>query len=171
MALPMAFNCWSKKTIHDSNPCDASTGESLPHSGGSTQPDMQKTGGWATTASCVSTRNAIEAEESPELGHDSGPPPLVLASRADRLKHGRAMLEDIAGPCGTCLYPRPWRDPLAQTSIGMGFRGGRGYRSWHRCLLRCGGRGNWSWHGGFCGRGRRALCGFRLLLIYGRTGA
>jgi len=76
---------------------------------------MQKTGGWATTASCVNTRNAIEAEESPELGHDSDPPPLVLASRADRLKHGHAMLEDIAAfaeracirVCGETLSSKP----------------------------------------------------------------
>jgi DNA-binding PadR family transcriptional regulator len=39
------------------------------------------------------------------LGHYSDPPLLVLASLASGPKHGHAMIEDIAGMCGTRLGP------------------------------------------------------------------
>ena len=39
------------------------------------------------------------------MGHYSDPPLLVLASLAGGPKHGHAMLEDIAGMCGTRLGP------------------------------------------------------------------
>ena len=38
-------------------------------------------------------------------GHYSDPPLLVLASLASGPKHGHAMIEDIAGLCGTRLGP------------------------------------------------------------------
>jgi DNA-binding PadR family transcriptional regulator len=38
-------------------------------------------------------------------GHYSDPPLLVLASLASGPKHGHAMIEDIAGMCGTRLGP------------------------------------------------------------------
>jgi DNA-binding PadR family transcriptional regulator len=38
-------------------------------------------------------------------GHYSDPPLLVLASLANGPKHGHAMIEDIAGLCGTRLGP------------------------------------------------------------------
>ena len=41
----------------------------------------------------------------PELGHYSDPPLLVLASLASGPKHGHAMIEDIAGLCGSRLGP------------------------------------------------------------------
>ena len=37
------------------------------------------------------------------MGHYSDPPLLVLASLAGGPKHGHAMIEDIAGLCGTRL--------------------------------------------------------------------
>ncbi len=52
-----------------------------------------------------STRYVVEAESSPENGHYSDPPLLVLASLASGPKHGHAMIEDIAGMCGTRLGP------------------------------------------------------------------
>src|SRR5271168_206442 len=52
-----------------------------------------------------STRNVVEAETDPEAGHYSDPPLLVLASLANGPKHGHAMIEDIAGMCGTHLGP------------------------------------------------------------------
>ena len=39
------------------------------------------------------------------MGHYSDPPLLVLASLASGPKHGHAMIEDIAGMCGTRLGP------------------------------------------------------------------
>jgi DNA-binding PadR family transcriptional regulator len=39
------------------------------------------------------------------MGHYSDPPLLVLASLATGPKHGHAMIEDIAGMCGTRLGP------------------------------------------------------------------
>jgi len=39
------------------------------------------------------------------MGHYSDPPLLVLASLAGGPKHGHAMIEDIAGLCGTRLGP------------------------------------------------------------------
>jgi DNA-binding PadR family transcriptional regulator len=39
------------------------------------------------------------------MGHYSDPPLLVLASLAGGPKHGHAMIEDIAGMCGTRLGP------------------------------------------------------------------
>lgn len=52
-----------------------------------------------------STRNVVLAEEDPQMGHYSDPPLLVLASLASGPKHGHAMIEDIAGLCGTRLGP------------------------------------------------------------------
>jgi DNA-binding PadR family transcriptional regulator len=72
-----------------------------------------------------STRNVGEKEIDDELGHYSDPPMLVLASLASGPKHGHAMIEDIAGMCGTRLGPgtlygaiarleqRGWIEPLA----------------------------------------------------------
>ena len=39
------------------------------------------------------------------MGHYSDPPLLVLASLASGPKHGHAMIDDIAGMCGTRLGP------------------------------------------------------------------
>jgi DNA-binding PadR family transcriptional regulator len=52
-----------------------------------------------------STRNVVEAEPETEAGHYSDPPLLVLASLASGPKHGHAMIEDIAGLCGTRMGP------------------------------------------------------------------
>ncbi len=52
-----------------------------------------------------STPNVDEAENRAEPGHYSDPPLLVLASLAGGPKHGHAMIEDIAGMCGTRLGP------------------------------------------------------------------
>src|SRR5271166_4503827 len=52
-----------------------------------------------------STQNVVSAEGDPEMGHYSDPPLLVLASLANGPKHGHAMIEDIAGMCGTRLGP------------------------------------------------------------------
>ena len=43
--------------------------------------------------------------DTDEPGHYSDPPLLVLASLAAGPKHGHAMIEDIAGMCGTRLGP------------------------------------------------------------------
>jgi DNA-binding PadR family transcriptional regulator len=53
------------------------------------------------------TRNVAQAREpsKPSLGYFSDPPVLVLASLANGPKHGHAMIEDIAGLCGTRLGP------------------------------------------------------------------
>lgn len=52
-----------------------------------------------------STRHGAISEVDPETGHYSDPPLLVLASLANGPKHGHAMIEDIAGICGTRLGP------------------------------------------------------------------
>jgi DNA-binding PadR family transcriptional regulator len=52
-----------------------------------------------------STRNVVEAEIDPGMGHYSDPPLLVLASLANGPKHGHAMIEDIVRLCGTRLGP------------------------------------------------------------------
>lgn len=52
-----------------------------------------------------STRRVVQPKEVLELGHYSDPPLLVLASLASGPKHGHAMIEDIAGICGTRLGP------------------------------------------------------------------
>ena len=52
-----------------------------------------------------STRNVVEAENDPGVGHYSDPPLLVLASLANGPKHGHAMIEDIESMCGTRLGP------------------------------------------------------------------
>ena len=52
-----------------------------------------------------STQNVVDPKNSNELGHFSDPPLLVLASLASGPKHGHAMIEDIAGICGTRLGP------------------------------------------------------------------
>jgi DNA-binding PadR family transcriptional regulator len=52
-----------------------------------------------------STQHVAEPENSEATGHYSDPPLLVLASLASGPKHGHAMIEDIAGMCGTRLGP------------------------------------------------------------------
>src|SRR5580658_1496759 len=52
-----------------------------------------------------STRHVVDAQESESPSHYSDPPMLVLASLASGPKHGHAMIEDIAGLCGTRLGP------------------------------------------------------------------
>ena len=52
-----------------------------------------------------STRNVVVNETAAETGPYSDPPLLVLASLAGGPKHGHAMIEDIAGMCGTRLGP------------------------------------------------------------------
>ena len=52
-----------------------------------------------------STRNVVDPEKDASAGHFSDPPLLVLASLANGPKHGHAMIEDIAGICGTRLGP------------------------------------------------------------------
>lgn len=52
-----------------------------------------------------STRYVVEGREEADPGHYSDPPLLVLASLAGGPKHGHAMIEDIAGLCGTRLGP------------------------------------------------------------------
>lgn len=52
-----------------------------------------------------STRNVVRAGRKTGTGHYSDPPLLVLASLANGPKHGHAMIEDIAGICGTRLGP------------------------------------------------------------------
>ena len=51
------------------------------------------------------TRNVVEVEKGPGMGHYSDPPLLVLASLAGGPKHGHAMIEDIAVLSGTRLGP------------------------------------------------------------------
>src|SRR5258707_9272094 len=52
-----------------------------------------------------STRGVVVTKSDPLMGHYSDPPLLVLASLASGPKHGHAMIEDIAGMCGTRLGP------------------------------------------------------------------
>jgi DNA-binding PadR family transcriptional regulator len=52
-----------------------------------------------------STRNVVQTENEPPMGHYSDPPLLVLASLASGPKHGHAMVEDIMRLCGTRLGP------------------------------------------------------------------
>jgi DNA-binding PadR family transcriptional regulator len=52
-----------------------------------------------------STRYVAGADDDAGMGHYSDPPLLVLASLASGPKHGHAMIEDIAGLCGTRLGP------------------------------------------------------------------
>ena len=52
-----------------------------------------------------STQHVAQHESSPEMGHYSDPPLLVLASLANGPKHGHAMIEDIARLCGSRLGP------------------------------------------------------------------
>ncbi len=52
-----------------------------------------------------STRNVVVTENGDGTAHYSDPPLLVLASLASGPKHGHAMIEDIAGLCGTRLGP------------------------------------------------------------------
>jgi len=72
-----------------------------------------------------STRHVVDTENGTGSGHFSDPPLLVLASLANGPKHGHAMIEDIAGICGTRLGPgtlygaiarleqQGWIEPLA----------------------------------------------------------
>lgn len=71
-----------------------------------------------------STQSVVEKIIGEDPGHYSDPPMLVLASLANGPKHGHAMIEDIAGMCGTRLGPgtlygaiarleqRGWIEPL-----------------------------------------------------------
>ena len=52
-----------------------------------------------------SSRRVVPPDASPDPGHYSDPPLLVLASLADGAKHGHAMLLDIQEMCGTRLGP------------------------------------------------------------------
>jgi DNA-binding PadR family transcriptional regulator len=52
-----------------------------------------------------STRYVVDDVKGNGMGHYSDPPLLVLASLASGPKHGHAMIEDIAGMCGTRLGP------------------------------------------------------------------
>ena len=52
-----------------------------------------------------STRDVVDPNHDPEIGHYSDPPLLVLASLANGPKHGHAMIEDIVRLCGTRLGP------------------------------------------------------------------
>jgi len=52
-----------------------------------------------------STPDVAKTESDAGMGHYSDPPLLVLASLATGPKHGHAMIEDIAGMCGTRLGP------------------------------------------------------------------
>lgn len=52
-----------------------------------------------------STRDVVKHKDDVGLGHYSDPPLLVLTSLASGPKHGHAMIEDIAGMCGTRLGP------------------------------------------------------------------
>jgi DNA-binding PadR family transcriptional regulator len=51
------------------------------------------------------TRDVVKYDRGAGLGSYSDPPLLVLASLANGPKHGHAMIEDIAGLCGTRLGP------------------------------------------------------------------
>jgi DNA-binding PadR family transcriptional regulator len=61
-----------------------------------------------------STRNVVDAENSPGMGHYSDPPLLVLASLASGPKHGHAMIEDIAAISGTRLGPGTFYGAIAR---------------------------------------------------------
>jgi len=52
-----------------------------------------------------STRSVVAPGNDAGMGRFSDPPLLVLASLASGPKHGHAMIEDIAGLCGTRLGP------------------------------------------------------------------
>src|SRR5271170_6075 len=52
-----------------------------------------------------STRHVVNDGKDAGIGYYSDPPLLVLASLAGGPKHGHAMIEDIAGMCGTRLGP------------------------------------------------------------------
>ena len=52
-----------------------------------------------------STHHVVKDESTPELGHYSDPPLLVLASLAGGPKHGHSMIQDIERLCGTRLGP------------------------------------------------------------------
>jgi len=63
-----------------------------------------------------STRDVVEVENTLGNGHYSDPPLLVLASLASGSKHGHAMIEDIAGMCGTRLGPGTLYGAIAGSS-------------------------------------------------------
>lgn len=81
-----------------------------------------------------STHDVVEFAEGAGSGRYSDPPLLVLASLANGSKHGHAMIEDIAGMCGTCLGPGPlygaiarleqqgWIEPLAAEERRQSYR-------------------------------------------------
>jgi DNA-binding PadR family transcriptional regulator len=52
-----------------------------------------------------SKRDVVADRSDPGSGYFSDPPLLILASLASGPKHGHAMIEDIAGLCGTRLGP------------------------------------------------------------------
>src|SRR5450432_2846252 len=66
------------------------------------------------------TRDVVDGERSAEMGHYSDPPLLVLASLANGPKHGHAMIEDIAGICGTRLGPGTLYGAIARLE-GLGW--------------------------------------------------
>jgi len=73
-----------------------------------------------------SKRDVVVTRPGETPGRYSDPPMLVLASLANGPKHGHAMIEDIAGLCGTHLGPgtlygaiarleqQGWIEPLPQ---------------------------------------------------------
>ena len=81
-----------------------------------------------------STRAVASKDEGAGAGHYSDPPLLVLASLANGPKHGHAMVEDIAHPCGTRLGPgtlygaiarleqQGWIEPLPQEERRQPYR-------------------------------------------------
>ena len=66
------------------------------------------------------TRDVVETENGPEMGHYSDPPLLVLASLASGPKHGHAMIEDISSICGTRLGPGTLYGAIARLE-GLGW--------------------------------------------------
>ena len=66
------------------------------------------------------THDVVVDKNSPQFGHYSDPPLLVLASLASGPKHGHAMIEDIAGICGTRLGPGTLYGAIARLE-GLGW--------------------------------------------------
>jgi DNA-binding PadR family transcriptional regulator len=64
-----------------------------------------------------STSHVVAEERKPDIGHYSDPPVLVLASLASGPKHGHAMIEDIAGMCGTRLGPGTLYGAIARLEL------------------------------------------------------
>lgn len=64
-----------------------------------------------------STQDVVNTKNDQEMGHYSDPPLLVLASLAGGPKHGHAMIEDIAGMCGTRLGPGTLYGAIARLEL------------------------------------------------------